>query len=201
MPIVQLNGPNTITHYKNVRGPLADGNLVYMGGGGAAPPVVNGVVQPGVHPGRWVNPAAPGIVGTVGGPGCFLGVSTPHQTPAGAPPAVCVLVQHGMCTHLAVVASAEFLAVGAPPDGYKYYRWLFVVAKAAFRVPYQGRPAFFRAGANYNRHANATFPNANAFRTAVWNAFAASPGNLIGAAQVNVPAPPAVALSYPMLYP
>ena len=106
-----------------------------------------------------------------------------------------------MCTHLAVVASAEFHAMHAPPDGYQHYRWLFVVARSAIRIPYQGRPAFFRAGANYNSHANAQFPNANAFRTAVWNAFAASPGNLIGAALVDVPAPPAVELSYPLRYP
>lgn len=201
MLTVPLIGPNTITHYKNVRGPLANGQLVYMGGGGVAPPVVNGVVQPGVHPGRWVDPAAAHNVVSIGGPGFFLGVSTPRHSPAVAPGKVCVLVQHGRCTHLAVVASDEFDSGGAPAGGYLYYRWLFVIAKGAFQVPYLGHPAFFRAGANYNSHANATFPNANAFRTAVWSAFAASPGSLIGGAQINVPAPPLVALNYPNLYP
>lgn len=202
MPIVvSLNGPSTITHYKNIRGKTAGGALVYMGHGGNPPGFAGNTQLPGVHPGQWVAPASPTVVSTSGSVGSFLAVATPTNTPNVSVGDVCVLAQHGQCTHLVVISSDQYQVIPNPPHGYKYYRWAYVLAMGAYRVPWQGRPAFFRAGASYIRHAASNFPNSNIFRQDVWNAFAAPPGNLLGGGSVTVPNPPTVPLTYPATYP
>jgi hypothetical protein len=202
MPIVvTLNGAQTITHYKNIRGKTAGGGLVYMGGGGAAPLFANGAILPGIHDGRWVAPGASTAVSTTGSVGRFLAVTTPTNTPSVNVGDVAILAQHGQCTHLVVIASVQHQVSPNPPHGYKYYRWMYVLAMGAFRVPWQGRPAFFRAGASYISHAASNFPNKDVFRQDAWNEFAASPGNLLGNRSITVPGAPTIALTYPATYP
>lgn len=202
MPIVvSLNGPSTITHYKNIRGKTAGGALVYMGQGGNPPGFAGNTQLSGIHPGQWVATAAPTVPSTSGSIGGFLAVATPTNTPNVTVGDVCVLAQHGQCTHLVVISSDQQQVLPNPPHGYKFYRWAFVLAMGPQRVPWQGRPAFFRAGASYISHAASTFPNKDVFRQDAWNAFAAAPANLLRGTQVVVPNPPTVQLAYPATYP
>lgn len=198
----QLNGPATITHFKNIRGPVAGPALVYMGGGGEAPAYVNGAFLTGAHPGRWVSPSQMGTVGTHGEAGAFLAVSGKRRSHSVAPGAVCVLVQHTRCTHIVVVASDEYSVAGAPADGYRYYRWVYVLAMGAYKVALEGgRPAWFSPGSNYHPYANSNYHAKDSFRLSTWREFCSTGNNLLQGRSVLVPDPPSVTLSYPNSYP
>lgn len=200
--LIDLSQPSSITHYKSIRGPIADDALVYLGTGGAAPVFANGqFVTRGAHPGRWVHPAAPTAVTTAGAAGHFLAVSSSRRSkvPLGA---VCVLTQHGYSTHLGVVASADQQVAGAGDGGYQWYRWVFVLAiRDDLKITPESRPAFFRGGSAYIAHDNCNFVNKDDFRRRVWQGFAVPLQKLLGGRPLIVPPAPQVQLAMPSTYP
>ncbi|MBL8618658.1 MAG: hypothetical protein JNM72_23800 [Deltaproteobacteria bacterium] len=200
---IQLTGPESITHYKSIRGPIAGDALVYLGRGGDAPQYQNGAFAPhGPHPGRWVDPQQPTTVTTTGGVGHFLAVATPkHSHPPDG--AIVVLTQHSKCTHLGIVTSAEHHAPGGPENGYRWYRWVYVLAiRTDLRVVPASPPAFFKVGAAYIAHANCKFEDKDAFRAKVWAGFLAAEPELLAQGLVTVPQPPPWhLLGYPATYP